>query len=128
MRTIAVAGLFTVALLAGGCHRTRTVPLSDALASPSVYVTLDDKTTFLLYTPKVYGAKLTGWVEGKYLEYPTERVKQVQVRESNNAGTIALVGLGLAGAATVAYLVTKGGQSDESPPDCDLNPNDPRCE
>lgn len=120
--------LMLAALAGTACHRTRPVALNDALASPSVYVTLDDKSTFLLYTPKVYGTNLTGWIDGKYTEYPTSRVKQVEVRESDRAATAALVGLGVAGAATIAYLITRGGPSDDTPSDCELNSTLPGCE
>ena len=129
MRAAAIGCALTVMVLgSAACHRTRTVALSDALASPAVFVTLDNQTMVLLYTPKVYGAKLTGWVDGKYEEYPTERVKQVQVREPNRTATFALIALGVAAAGTLAYVLTSGGPSLNRDQElCDADPSADGC-
>jgi len=112
----------TLALLSSAaCHRTKVVALDQGVSSNRLWVTMKNESVVVLDGPKIYGNKLVGFVDGKYAEYLTANVTQVSVRESNRAGTAALLVGGLVVFAGFAWAVAGSG-GDESSDYCD-DPN-----
>ena len=114
MQTSRGLALTLALLLSAACHRTKVVGLDQGLASERVWVTMKNESVVVLFGPKIYGNKLVGFVDGKYAEYLTANVTKVSVRESNRAGTAALLAAGLVAFAGFAYAITGSGGSRAS--------------
>jgi len=121
MRAAVGCALALLILSGAACHTMKSVPLDKGLASDRMWVTLSDESVVVISGPKIYGDKLVGFVDGKYDEYPAADVRKVSVRESNRAGTAALLAAGLVGFVGFAYVITGAGDSD-APDYCD-DPN-----
>jgi hypothetical protein len=130
MRTGMGCALALIVLSSLACHTTRTVTLDMAPATNRVWVTLTDQTVTLLYGPKIFGAKLVGFVSGKYQEFPIAEVKEVQVREPARGRTLALVAVGVAVFAGALYKTAGNlhSASDTHITDiCDEDPENAIC-
>lgn len=128
-RAALAAGL--AAVLAAGCTRwsVRDSPPGVVLRTDrpeQMRLTLADGARVELRSPRLSGDSLLGLsTHGVRLAVPTDEVRQVEVRTTNTAGTVALVGLGV-GAVLVAIAAASGGDDDgpETPPP-PYDPNEP---
>ena len=96
----------------------KVVGMDEAVASSRVSLILSDQSVAVVYGPKIYGDKLVGFVDGKYHEYPTAQVKEVQVRQSAGGRTAALIAVSVVAVGGVvawglSSLGTKGARSGE---------------
>jgi hypothetical protein len=107
----------------------KAVEMDQAVSSSRVSLTLSDRSVVVVYGPKIYGDKLVGFVDGKYHEYPTAQVKEVQVRESARGRTAALIAASVfAVGGAVAWGLSKGGTKGAYTPDiCDVEPDNELC-
>ena len=128
MRASIGRALILTVLSTFACHTAKVVPVDQVRASDRVWVTLSDQSTVVVYGPQIYGTKLVGFVEGKYVEVPTTQVQMVQVRETAGARTGALVALGaLAAGGLVFWLADKGSPGPGRPDICDEEPDNEIC-
>jgi hypothetical protein len=123
------AALLAAVLSISACHTTKLVKLDEAPASRRVLVTLADQSVVEVATPRLFGSRLEGWVDGKYTQIPVADVKTVQVREAASARTAALIIAGAVVATGVVYTVAKSGHpSDTKIQDiCDEEPDNIIC-
>lgn len=126
--TLATA-LFVAFLSLSACHTTRLVKLDEAPARSHVLVILADQSVVEVATPRLFGSRLEGWIDGKYTQIPVADVKSVQVREAAGARTAALIVAGALAATGVVYMVAKSGHpSDTMISDiCDEEPDNIIC-
>ena len=124
-RALAVVVVTTLA-----CHTTKVVPLDQASGRSSVLLTLSDESEVVLYDPQISGTKVVGFVGGIYREFPTSKVKQVQVREPAGTRTAALAAVGLLGFAGVCYAILAGSSKGGGTDYCDApeHYNEPICQ
>jgi len=118
----------TLAVLSSlACHTTRIVTIDEAPTNPRVSVTFTDQTVVTLTGPKVLGTKLTGFVNGRYDEFPVAKVKEMRVQEPAPGRTAALVAAGVIAFGAFAYWITSNGADSHARDVCDENPDLPEC-
>jgi hypothetical protein len=130
MRTRMGVALALLVFSSLACHTMKVVSVEMAPASSPVWLTLSDQSVEVVYGPKIYGAKLVGFVSGKYAEFPIDHVKEVQVREPARGRTAALVALGVAGFAAALYAAASSlhsGTDTRITDICDEEPDNPIC-
>lgn len=120
MRAVIGCTLALVILSSAACHTMKAVPLDQGLASDRMWVTLNDQSVVIISGPQIYGDKLVGFVAGNYEEYPKANVKQVQVRQTNKAGTAALIATGMGAFAAFAVMLSGANDTPADPNYCDL--------
>jgi len=112
MRT-GLAGATLAALLTGSaCYTMKPVTIAElgAERTARVWVTNADQSVVLVNDAQVFGGKLVGFVDGKYLELAPGNLQAIKVRELSAGRTLGLVVAG--GATAIAAAVMLSGSSD----------------
>jgi len=123
-------GLILGMLLSAACHVMRPVTLDQlrGIGPSQVLVTRADQSVVVVSRPQMLGARLVGFVNGKYEVMPAADVTQVLVQMPAPRRT-ALLAVGVAvGIGAFTYALTGGGKSGRDQSDwCDNHPTDPEC-
>ena len=121
--------LILAVLSTAACHTLKPVSIDQARASHRVWLTLSDRSVVVVDGPQIYGDKVVGFVNGKYVELVAADLKQVQVRESARGRTAAVVAASVlvVGGFAAWGLSTLGTHGGHAPDMCDLDPNDELC-